>query len=80
VTFSNVDADPELEAVLSSYDATYRADLDPDSRAFAAPSVLRSLPAGPVIAAGDVDGDGIADVVIGDGASLSLYRGLPRRE
>lgn len=80
VTFVNVDADPELEAVPSSYTATYRADLDPETRSFGAPSVLRSLPAGPVVAAGDVDGDGIGDVVIGDGASLSLYRGLPRRE
>ena len=80
VAFTNLDADPQLEAVVSSYTGTYRADLDVETRAFSAPLTVKSLPAGPVVAAGDVDGDGLGDLVLGDGASLCLYRALPRRE
>ena len=80
VAFGNFDADPELEALLSSGDFTYLSNLKAKDRSFGTPQVVDSLPAGPVIAVGAVDADGLPDVVIGDGSGLTVYRALPKRE
>jgi len=73
----DVDDDTAQEIVLLSTSRAYLVDVDPASRALGPAQPLDSLPGGTSIAAGDIDGDGVDDVVIAGAGAVEVRRGVP---
>ncbi|MBW2459357.1 MAG: hypothetical protein JRI68_32995, partial [Deltaproteobacteria bacterium] len=83
-TFVNADSDPELELVLSNWvDGVKILDFDAATQAYPA---IQDAPTitlveddwwlgGEVIAAGDIDGDGVEDIAIGGYDDYTVLRG-----
>jgi hypothetical protein len=77
-TFVNNDRDPELEIVLLTKERPYKMQVVPGSP----PSLDKLLPidnvlGGTIIAAGDVTGDGLDDLVIGDATGGRVWESVP---
>lgn len=73
----DVDDDTALEVALISTSHAYLVDAEPGTRALGPATAVDSLPGGTSIAAGDIDGDGVDDVVIASAGVVEVRRGLP---
>lgn len=67
-----LDADGELELVVPAQDASYRLDLDPKTRTFGSPVALPGAPGGIFPIHGDLDGDGLDDLVLAQPGTSSV--------
>lgn len=72
----NLDRDPALEIVIITAKAAYFAKLDAGARKFGGPKLLLNVAGGTSLAEGDVDADGVADLVIAGGGAVSIYPGV----
>lgn len=72
-----LDSDPAPEIVLILGDATYRGDLDLAQKKVVNVSLLEGLPQGGVVSSGDLNGDGVKDLVIAGSSGVNLVRGIP---
>jgi hypothetical protein len=73
----DVDDDTALEVALISTAHAYLVEVEPATRALGPATLLDSLPGGTSIAAGDIDGDGVDDVVIASAGAVEVRRGVP---
>jgi len=76
--FIQADGDVELEiVVLSPYEA-YLADVDLTTGEIVPKRMLDEIGGGTTIASADFNGDGVADLAVGNGSSVAVFLGVPR--
>jgi hypothetical protein len=74
--FLQASGDSKLELVTVT-DVNARLQLySSEDRNFGSPSLLSGVPSGDVVVAGDVDGDGVDDLIVGDAFKFTVLRGL----
>lgn len=74
----NFDRDAALELAMVAPKSVYLAKMAAQTQSFPnAPPALAGVAGGTTIAAGDIDGDGVADLAIGSGGGIHVYAGVP---
>jgi hypothetical protein len=70
------DFDPEPEIALVTLEAVYLVDREASGE-LGAPAAVENVGGGNTIAAGDFDGDGLVDLVVGKGSNTQVFAGVP---
>lgn len=74
------DGDDDIDIAVVTSEGTYITELDPKARAFGGTRLTAELSGGTSIAAGDINGDGVDDLVIGDYDGAQIFQGVPKNE
>ena len=71
-----LDGDSALEIVAVTLSGVFVVDTD-STTTLRPPGLIDGLPGGTLIAAGDLTGDGVEDLVVGGFGSTYIFRGVP---
>lgn len=74
LALANLDGDPEMEIVIATSEYVYRADVH--GGALVNLRVMEEVDGGYSVAMGDLTGDGVLDLAVGESGGVSLYRGV----
>lgn len=71
-------ANTSVDIAVTTATGTYLSEVDAATRALSTPVRVEGVPGGTAIAAGDVNGDGLDDLVIGNSGEASVFLGVPQ--
>jgi hypothetical protein len=74
---TQLDTDPEPEIVMVLGEKLYRGEIDLGQHRVVDVSSLEGLPQGSLLSTGDLNGDGVEDLVIAGSSGVNLARGIP---
>lgn len=72
-----LDGDPEPELVIVLGEKLYKGEIDLAQRRVVNVTPLEGLPRGTLLSTGDLNGDGVEDLVIAGSSGVNLARGIP---